>query len=197
LGFGKGEHVARPCPIAIDGAIYHVTFRGNEQKSIFKSDADRQRLLDAMAQARDFYQTRIFLICPMPNHVHAVMETPRGNLDRLPKEISRMVELRRVRARRARGRVPAEVSDRAWNEAPALLGSISLRQGPFDLGLRWLGRYSPFQGCSGLAALSQAKIPPAIRKLILATGLSDCMRHLLTAYTVYFNRRHRCVGYSR
>jgi hypothetical protein len=97
-------------------------------------------------------------------------------IDRLPKEISRMVELRRVRARRARGRIPAEVSDRAWNEAPALLGSISLRQGPFGLGLRWLVRYSPFQGCAGLAALPQAKIPPAIRKLILATGLDFLRR---------------------
>jgi outer membrane protein assembly factor BamB len=47
-----------------------------------------------------------------------------------------------------------------------------LRQGPFGLGLRWLGRYSPFQGCAGLAALPQAKIPPAIRKFILATGLA-------------------------
>ncbi|HRZ99906.1 MAG TPA: hypothetical protein P5055_04130, partial [Candidatus Paceibacterota bacterium] len=51
-------------------------------------------------------------------------------------------------------------------------GSISLRQGPFGLGLRWLGRYSPFQGCAGLAALTQAKIPPAIRKFIMATGLA-------------------------
>ena len=46
-----------------------------------------------------------------------------------------------------------------------------MRQGPFGLGLRWLGRYSPFQGCAGLAALTQAKIPPAIRKFIMPTGL--------------------------
>jgi ribosome-associated translation inhibitor RaiA len=51
-----------------------------------------------------------------------------------------------------------------------------LRQGPFGLGLRWLGRYSPFQGCADLAALPQAKIPPAIRKLILATGLECWLR---------------------
>jgi REP element-mobilizing transposase RayT len=59
-----------------------VTSRGNEQKVIFKSDADRQHLLDAMAQVVDLYQTRIFLVCLMPNHVHVVivMETPQGNL---------------------------------------------------------------------------------------------------------------------
>jgi hypothetical protein len=44
-----------------------VTFRGNERKPIFKSDADCQRLHDAMAQARDLYQTRIFLVCLMPS----------------------------------------------------------------------------------------------------------------------------------
>jgi REP element-mobilizing transposase RayT len=57
-----------------------VTFRGNKREPIFKSDADRQRLLDAMAQARDLYQTRIFLVFLIPDHVHVVMETPRGNL---------------------------------------------------------------------------------------------------------------------
>ena len=53
--------------IALDGAICHVTFHGNERRPIFKRDADRQRLLDAMAQARDLYQTRIFLVCLMPD----------------------------------------------------------------------------------------------------------------------------------
>jgi REP element-mobilizing transposase RayT len=79
--------MARPLRIEFDGAIYHVTFRGNEQKPIFKSDADRQRLLDAMAQARDLYQTRIFLVCLMPNHVHVVMETPRGNISAFMRQL--------------------------------------------------------------------------------------------------------------
>jgi REP element-mobilizing transposase RayT len=75
--------MARPLRIEFDGAIYHVTFRGNERKPIFQSDADRRRLLESMAQARDLYQTRIFLVCLMPNHVHLLLETPRGNLSAL------------------------------------------------------------------------------------------------------------------
>lgn len=72
--------MARLIRVEYPGAIYHVTFRGNERKPIFKSDADRQRLLQQMAAARDLYQTRIYLVCLMPNHVHLLLETPRGNL---------------------------------------------------------------------------------------------------------------------
>ncbi|HOW65097.1 MAG TPA: transposase [Candidatus Paceibacterota bacterium] len=79
--------MARPLRIQYPGAIYHVTFRGNDRKPIFKSDADRQRLLEAMAHARDLHQTRIFLVCLMPNHVHLLLETPRGNLSAFMRQI--------------------------------------------------------------------------------------------------------------
>jgi putative transposase len=72
--------MARLLRMEFPGAIYHVTFRGNQRKALFKSDADRQRLLRQIAEARDLYQTRIYLVCLMPNHVHLLLETPRGNL---------------------------------------------------------------------------------------------------------------------
>lgn len=53
--------MARLLRIQFEGAIYHVTFRGNERKTIFKSDDDRKRMLYAIAQARDLRQTRVFL----------------------------------------------------------------------------------------------------------------------------------------
>ena len=37
--------MARPLRITYDGAVYHVTLRGNEQKAIFKDDQDRERYL--------------------------------------------------------------------------------------------------------------------------------------------------------
>lgn len=72
--------MARLLRIEYPGAIYHVTFRGNEKKNIFKSDADRRRLMEQLAVARDSYQARIYLACLMPNHVHLLLETPQGNL---------------------------------------------------------------------------------------------------------------------
>ena len=37
--------MARPLRIQYEGAVYHVTCRGNERKDIFKDDADRERFL--------------------------------------------------------------------------------------------------------------------------------------------------------
>ena len=31
-----------------EGAVYHVTIRGNERKAIFKTDADRERSLSVL-----------------------------------------------------------------------------------------------------------------------------------------------------
>ena len=65
------------------------------------------------------------------------------------------------------------VSNRARNNAPALLRLHLVETGCFWPG-PVLGRpLQPARGCSGLAALAQAKIPPAIRKFILATGLAN------------------------
>jgi hypothetical protein len=34
--------MARPFRIEYDGALYHVTSRGNDRKAIFKDDSDRE-----------------------------------------------------------------------------------------------------------------------------------------------------------
>ncbi len=38
--------MARPLRITYPGAFYHVTFRGNERKAIFKSKRDREKILE-------------------------------------------------------------------------------------------------------------------------------------------------------
>jgi hypothetical protein len=43
--------MARPLRIEYPDANYHVTFRGNEFKPIFRSDADRRQLRQPMAEA--------------------------------------------------------------------------------------------------------------------------------------------------
>jgi REP element-mobilizing transposase RayT len=40
--------MARPQRIEYEGAVYHVTIRGNERKAIFKDDTDRERLIKVM-----------------------------------------------------------------------------------------------------------------------------------------------------
>jgi hypothetical protein len=40
--------MARPLRIEYDGALYHLTSRGNEQKPIFRDDADRKLFLNTL-----------------------------------------------------------------------------------------------------------------------------------------------------
>ncbi len=41
--------MARPLRIEYDGALYHVTSRGNERKAIFKDNSDRTSFLSILS----------------------------------------------------------------------------------------------------------------------------------------------------
>ena len=74
--------MARPIRIEYEGAVYHVTIRGNERKALFQTDADRERFVQALADSLERYSVRLYLYCLMSNHTHFVLETPCGNLSR-------------------------------------------------------------------------------------------------------------------
>jgi REP element-mobilizing transposase RayT len=72
--------MARPLRIQFPGAIYHLTTRGVDRQPIFRDRDDRLaflRLLDGVATLDEF---RIHAFCLMTNHVHLLVETPRGNV---------------------------------------------------------------------------------------------------------------------
>lgn len=72
--------MARPQRIEYEGAVYHVTARGNERRAIFHDDADRERFLCVLGESVERFETRLHLFCLMGNHLHLVVETPRANL---------------------------------------------------------------------------------------------------------------------
>lgn len=74
--------MARPLRIEYDGAIYHVTSRGNAKKPIFKDDKDRLAFLDILQQVNHRYNWHCHAYCLMKNHYHLVIETPDGNLSK-------------------------------------------------------------------------------------------------------------------
>jgi putative transposase len=80
--------MARPLRIEYDGALYHVTSRGNERKSIFKDDADRELLLKTLAQVSERFNWLCHAYCLMSNHYHLVIETPDGNLSRGMRQLN-------------------------------------------------------------------------------------------------------------
>lgn len=48
--------MARQLRVEFEGALYHVTARGNERKKIFNSNRDYEKFLRYIADARDKYR---------------------------------------------------------------------------------------------------------------------------------------------
>jgi len=80
--------MGRPLRIEYPGAFYHVTSRGNEQKDIFKSEADSEKFLAYLESATERYGAVFHAYCLMSNHYHLMIETPDGNLSRIMKHIN-------------------------------------------------------------------------------------------------------------
>lgn len=80
--------MARPLRIEYDGALYHITSRGNERKPVFKDDEDRRVLLDTLHRVNKRYNWICHAYCLMNNHYHLVIETPDGNLSRGMRQLN-------------------------------------------------------------------------------------------------------------
>ena len=72
--------MARPLRIEYPGAVYHITSRGNDKKTIFRDDADRETFLKILAFVNKRYHWLCHAYCLMDNHYHILIETPDGNL---------------------------------------------------------------------------------------------------------------------
>jgi len=72
--------MARPMRIEYDGAVYHVTSRGNERKTIYRDDEDRIAFLEILDAVNRRFNWFCHAYCLMKNHYHLVIETPDGNL---------------------------------------------------------------------------------------------------------------------
>ncbi len=72
--------MTRPLRIEYAGAVYHITSRGNEKKSVFKNDQDRINFLNTLQHVNKRYNWLCHAYCLMDNHYHLLIETPDGNL---------------------------------------------------------------------------------------------------------------------
>jgi putative transposase len=53
--------------------IYHVMLRGNERKSIFLDEEDKNRFVEIMLQKKEVAGSHLYAYCIMDNHVHMVI----------------------------------------------------------------------------------------------------------------------------
>jgi REP element-mobilizing transposase RayT len=65
-----------------EGALYHVTSRGNAREDIFLDDKDRTRFLEILGDVVARYGWICHGYCLMSNHYHLLIETPEANLSR-------------------------------------------------------------------------------------------------------------------
>ena len=74
--------MARPLRIEYEGAVYHITSRGNARERIFVDDEDRDVFLAALGETVIRYGWICHAYCLMSNHYHLLLETPSPNLSR-------------------------------------------------------------------------------------------------------------------
>ncbi len=80
--------MARPIRIEYQGAWYHITCRGNERRSIFDDDTDRQKFLDILASSIELYNIEVHAYVLMINHFHLVVKTLEANLQKFMQQFN-------------------------------------------------------------------------------------------------------------
>ena len=80
--------MAKPLRIEYEGAVYHVTARGNARNKIFADDRDREIFLAILGIVVKRYNWLCHAYCLMDNHYHVLIETPDANLSRRMRQIN-------------------------------------------------------------------------------------------------------------
>jgi len=68
--------------LEFEGALYHITSRGNSRESIFLDNGDRARFLEILGDVVDRFGWICHAYCLMTNHYHLLIETPDADLSR-------------------------------------------------------------------------------------------------------------------
>jgi REP element-mobilizing transposase RayT len=80
--------MARPLRIEYEGALYHITSRGNAGDKIFHNDEDRSLFLHILKKVNDRFNWLCHAYCLMDNHYHLIIETPDGNLSKGMRQLN-------------------------------------------------------------------------------------------------------------
>jgi putative transposase len=80
--------MARPIRIEFEGALYHVTSRGDRREAIYEDDADREQFLDVLAAVAADFNWVVHAYCLMTNHYHLLVETPDANLSKGMRQLN-------------------------------------------------------------------------------------------------------------
>ena len=80
--------MARQLRIGFEGALYHITSRGNLREAVFFEDSDKERFLDIIARTKERYGYLLYAYALMDNHYHLFIETPKANISQIMQNIN-------------------------------------------------------------------------------------------------------------
>ena len=80
--------MARRPRLQFPGAVYHVMSRGNRKSPIFTTDDDCRSFMNILGETAQTYHVRVFASCLMRTHYHVVLDTPRGNLSAMMRQLN-------------------------------------------------------------------------------------------------------------
>ena len=80
--------MARPLRMESTGSWYHVTYRGNERKPVFKDDSDRRHFLEILGTTSNLYDTEMHVFVLMDNHLHLALSSRDANLSRFMQRLN-------------------------------------------------------------------------------------------------------------
>jgi len=165
---GYSPDMARPLRIEKVGGWYHITARGNERKTIYRDNRDRQHFCELLAEMTERFRLRLHTFVLMENHYHLLMELREANLSRAVQwlNVSYSVWFNRRHARSGhlfQGRFKSVVvSPEEW----ALGLSRYIHLNPVRLGKLGLGKAEQKRKRTGLApAPNAAQVGPRIALL--------------------------------
>ena len=97
--------MARPLRIEYEGAVYHITSRGNAGDNVYTSDSDRALFLKVLGQTVERYRWLCHAYCLMSNHYHLLIETPEPSLSRGMRHLNGVYTQSFNRAHRRMGHI--------------------------------------------------------------------------------------------
>lgn len=74
--------MARPLRIEFEGALYHLTGRGNARQKVFADEKDCAKFVQLLVESIERYDVELHAYVLMGNHYHLIAETKRANLGR-------------------------------------------------------------------------------------------------------------------
>ena len=79
--------MSRPLRIEYEGAVYHITARGNERRAIFRDGEDFKKFVGILEDIKNQGLLIIYAYVLMENHYHLLVETPEGNLSKMMHDL--------------------------------------------------------------------------------------------------------------